>query len=168
MILVNRWRTPDGVILASRHRNDCQTHTDEHGNFYMVDGGLDYQRVAGKLMDLSIYTWMPHVVKRVEFSWGSYGTLGDQPLTLIAVNNMSNAHIQAVLETQLLAPQVRQLFQDELQYRKLSDFERFQQSRQQLSQPADPRHWVSCDLRVHAWRVAWQEYYGTPKTLLYP
>ena len=167
MILVNRWRTPCGVILSSRHRHDCQTYTDEHGNFYMVDGGLDYQRTAGKLTDLSVYAWMPHAVKRVEFRWGSYGPQGDQPLTLIAVNNMSDAHIHAVLDTQRLLPQVRQLFQDELRYRKLSHWQQFARSRCELAQPSIWQE-VGCDLRVQAWRVTWQEYYSATKTLLHP
>lgn len=168
MILVNRWRTQDGVVLSSRHRHDCQTHVDLAGNLYLVDGGLDYQRVAGKLTDLSVYSWMPHAIKRVEFRWGSYGLSGLEPLTLIAVNNMSTDHISAVLNSQRLLPQVRQVFQDELQYRKLTHWQQFDRSRRELSQPTDAWQELGCDLRVHAWRVAWLEYYLPTKTLLHP
>jgi len=44
VILLNRIKTPDGTILTSQHVHDCQTHTDENGLEYMVDGGNEYLR----------------------------------------------------------------------------------------------------------------------------
>ena len=41
-----------------------------------------------------------HLLAREEFTWGSYGKEGDQPLKITPLSKMSNAHIQAILDTQ--------------------------------------------------------------------
>jgi hypothetical protein len=41
-IVYNAIQTPDGTILQSKHRNDYVDYTDKNGQYYSVDGGLDY------------------------------------------------------------------------------------------------------------------------------
>ena len=45
-LIANRWRTPDGTILWSKHRHDYVSHDDKNGEFYFVDGGNDYVRMT--------------------------------------------------------------------------------------------------------------------------
>lgn len=43
-IVYNAIQTPDGTILQSKYRHDYVQYTDKNGQYYMVDGGLDYPR----------------------------------------------------------------------------------------------------------------------------
>ena len=43
-IVYNAIQTPDGTILQSKHRHDYVDYTDKNGQYYSVDGGLDYLR----------------------------------------------------------------------------------------------------------------------------
>jgi hypothetical protein len=43
-IVYNAIQTPDGTILQSKHRHDYVEHTDKNGQYYAVDGGLEYLR----------------------------------------------------------------------------------------------------------------------------
>ena len=38
-LLANRWQTPDGTILWSKHRHDYVEHWDKNGEYYAIDGG---------------------------------------------------------------------------------------------------------------------------------
>lgn len=121
-ILVNMIRTPDGTVLQSRHRHDYVTYTDKNGLQYMVDGGLDYLRRNVHVMhpyeELSVYEEDPIEVIRERFDWGTYGKDGKQPFTRILLKNMTEEHIQAILDTQRLQESVRNMFHRELVYRK--------------------------------------------------
>lgn len=46
-LLANRWKTPDGTILWSKHTHDFILYTDKNGKQYGVDGGNSYCRMIG-------------------------------------------------------------------------------------------------------------------------
>lgn len=121
-ILVNMIRTPDGTVLQSRHRHDYVTYTDKNGLQYMVDGGLDYLRrnvhQEYPYEELSLYEEDPIEIIRERFDWGTYGKDGKQPFTRILLKDMTEEHIQAILETQRLLVSVQNMFHRELIYRK--------------------------------------------------
>ena len=58
-LIQNKWQTPDGTILISKHRHDYVEYTDKNGEYYMVDGGNHYIRKSvnkKKMKDLCIYS----------------------------------------------------------------------------------------------------------------
>ena len=121
-ILRNALRTPDGTILESRHRHDYKEYEDANGWVYVVDGGLDYLRrtvnKSAPAVDLSLTEEDPHFFLRDYVTWGTYGKEGDQPLSYVTIAEMSDGHLQAVLDTQKrMYPQVRDLMKAELEYR---------------------------------------------------
>ena len=120
-ILANRLRTPKGHIIESVHRHDYVTY-EEDGVQYMVDGGTDYLRRSLVGEDCSIYSDDPFDVIREGVTWGTYGKNGDEPLRRVPLSQMSDAHIQAVLDTQdHMAPYLRALMIVEQKYRKEHD-----------------------------------------------
>lgn len=120
-ILVNKIRTPDGTILQSHFTHDFKTHLDKNGEEYMVDGGLSYLRRSlnkHQFEELSLFSDDDHKLIRDNFSWGTRGVNGDQPLTRIVLKDMTSEHIDAILETQTHIPKfIRNMFEDELDYR---------------------------------------------------
>ena len=122
-LLVNMIRTPDGTILESRCRWDYSSHLDaKTGEGYMVDGGLDYPRRnvnEVKAEELSLYTTDPHELVRTRFTWGTYGKRGDSPMHYVALEDMSDLHIEAVLDG-LSHGKIEDMFRNELEYRRLN------------------------------------------------
>ena len=115
-LLRNAIRTPDGTILESRSQHDYKTYTDANGKEYMVDGGLAYCRRSahGDEIDLSVFDDGNHTTRSNTLVWGSYGKNGDQPLKYSTIAQMSTEHIQAVLDTQLLPPLLKETMSNEL------------------------------------------------------
>jgi hypothetical protein len=101
-ILANSIKTPDGTILFSRHRHDFVMHQDSvTGEEYGIDGGGEYLRRIGdvsKCEDLSITDKTPFEEVRKRFHWGSYGKNGDEPLQRRRLLELSDTHIQAIIE----------------------------------------------------------------------
>ena len=124
-LLRNAIQTPDGTILVSRHRHDYKEYEDANGWVYVVDGGLDYHRRSVNHHEPEIDKCVsegdaPHEELRNMVTWGTYGKLGDQPLSQITIATMTTKHIQAVLDTQKnMYPQVRDLMKAELEYREV-------------------------------------------------
>ncbi len=62
-ILVNRWQTPDGTILHSKHVHDYVAHHDKvTDDDYFIDGGNEYVRMSANkvpMKDLCLYTNSP-------------------------------------------------------------------------------------------------------------
>lgn len=121
-IVANRIRTPDGTILESMHRHDYVTYTDANGKGYMVDGGLDYLRRNvhddAPYQELSVYADDPHELIREVFKWGTRGKDGKQPLTYVPLKDLTDDHIEAILETQThIQEHIRKIFLDELSFR---------------------------------------------------
>lgn len=113
--------TPDGTKLQSFHVHDFKTHIDANGEEYMIDGGLDYFRTNVNKKSAHHYNitmdW-PHPVRRESFHWGTYGKEGTDPLRWVALQDMETDHIKTILDTCNIPEWLRELFNDELEYRK--------------------------------------------------
>ena len=114
--------TPDGTVLQSYHRHDYKTHLDKNGEEYMIDGGCNYVRTNCNKEPAEYFTVTTddtHKVKRQWFHWGTYGKDGKQPLKWKALRELDKEHIEAILDTQHhIEEHIRELFKDELEYRK--------------------------------------------------
>ena len=120
-IIYNALKTPDGTIIKSRHRHDYVTHTDKNGKEYMIDGGLDYVRSSAHADQEYLTVSMDdgHDKVREALTWGTFGKNGDEPYRQVKLREMSNAHIQACLDTQpRMYKQFRTAMENELAYRK--------------------------------------------------
>lgn len=134
-IIRNSIQTPDGTEIVSTHRHDFSSHTDENGKSYSVDGGTAYLRRVGEIedcIDTSVMLYHGHEVVREAFTWGTRGPQGDQPLTRIALCDMTEGHIQAIIND---GYNVWPLMEAELSWResaaarkrvRLNDIERLQ------------------------------------------
>lgn len=114
-------QTPDGTILESRHVHDYRTHEDANGETYMIDGGTAYFRTTlnkVRAKDLSLYEGDDHEVIRERFTWGTYGKSGKEEYHLITIAEMTDGHVQAIVDTQTHLPEhIMQVFINELEYR---------------------------------------------------
>lgn len=121
-LLVNAIKTPDGTILESNHRHDYTSYLDKNGEYYFIDGGLDYTRRSVNkepAEDACVYTDDSHEKIRERFKWGTRGKDGAEHLHWIPISTMSTEHIDTVLTTQKhIRPAVKKVFVDELTYRK--------------------------------------------------
>lgn len=119
-IVYSALRTPDGTLLESRHRHDYVTHWDANGKHYMLDGGVDYIRSSAHGDEEFIVVTLDdsHEVVREVVTWGTYGKNGDEPYRKVKLSEMSNAHIQACIETQhSMRPSFKEAMMNELTYR---------------------------------------------------
>lgn len=120
-LLVNAIITPDGTVLQSTHRHDYVSHQDSNGETYYLDGGLDYIRRSVNIeraTDLSLYDSDPHESLREWFCWGTRGVSGNEPQTWVKLKNLSDQHIQAIIDTQHhIGKPVKKLLKDEITYR---------------------------------------------------
>jgi hypothetical protein len=98
-IILNSIKTPDGTVLISRHQHDYVTYLDNNGLVYMVDGGNEYLRrnthEAAPYEELSIYSDAPFKEIRKHYSRGGRGKDGKQPLTFVALKDMSDEWLEA-------------------------------------------------------------------------
>lgn len=121
-LIYNAIRTPDGTVLESRHRWDFKDYIDANGCYYMVDGGMDYIRrsATGLYKELSLTIGVDsHEAIREEVTWGTYGVLGDQPISYVKLKDMSTEHIENCLEdVPNMHPNYREAFENELKYRE--------------------------------------------------
>ena len=121
-VLVSGLICPDGTVLYSRHRHDCQTHTDTiTGEWMMIDGGTAYVRSSvNKIRGvyISLTTESPHSDIRQHFAWGTYGKSGKDPLMWVKLKDMEDSHIRAVLGL-TIAPHITLVFENELEFREL-------------------------------------------------
>lgn len=119
-LLVNRWMTPDGTILHSKAPHDYVRYWDEEERYYAVDSTLSgLVRITGNLKNLCLYEDDPHEEVRKYFCWGTYGKNGDQPHKWVALKDMSNLHIDAILRTHvhIRGTVVERVFIREVKYR---------------------------------------------------
>lgn len=148
-IILNRIETPDGTILVSHFTHDYRTYTDKNGLEYMVDGGREYLRRSVHKTELvfikKIWIWLKGLfgfkyvdplaytemsvydddsfeVIRESLSWGTYGRDGKQPLKFKKLSDMSDTHIEAIIETQYqMGTNLKKFMELELEYRKIVD-----------------------------------------------
>lgn len=125
-IIANQVRTPDGTLLRSYYTHDFQEHVDANGEYYFVDGGLDYLRRSINTIpadDCTVTLESPWQEQREAFEWGTYGKDGKQPLKYVKLCDMTSDHIEAILETQKHIPEWMRnmIFKRELQYRSHND-----------------------------------------------
>lgn len=114
-LLVNRWKCKDGTILQSKHRHDYVGHEDSNGEFYFVDGGLDYIRHSGNVEPMCLYSTDSHELIRDSFCWGTrrFGSV-----VWLHPSQMDTEHIEAILITQVhISTAVRDMLKNELEYR---------------------------------------------------
>lgn len=123
-LLLNRWMTKDGTVLFSRHRHDFVQHFDivDQAIVY-VDGGLDYARTGGDLLNMCCYdNEQDHEEVRNNYMWTSFGANGDEPAKRQAIMHLTSQHIEAILATQVHLPeQVKNMFKRELNFRSKHD-----------------------------------------------
>jgi hypothetical protein len=104
-IIRNSIITPDGTVLISKHRHDYVTHIDKNGLEYMVDGGNDYLRrniyIDHPHIENSLYSDAPFEEIRQAFLRGGRGKDGKQPLTWVALKDMSDEWLEAALQYNL-------------------------------------------------------------------
>jgi len=123
-LLANRIITPDGTMLQSFNRHDFACHIDAiTGEFYFTDGGLTYIRRSVNTVpyeSADVWTDDSHEEIRAAMHWGSYGKNSDQDLRYIAVKDLTDEHLDAILRTQLQVPtHVYVALVNEKDYRKL-------------------------------------------------
>jgi hypothetical protein len=120
--LYNAIKTPDGTVLCCENGHDYKTHKDSvSGEDYMNDGiGYGVRRSINHVPaeDLSIWNTDPFEKVRTAKFWGSYGKDGKSPKHILALEEMEDSHIQAILETQKqLGSDIKALFLKEIEYR---------------------------------------------------
>ena len=93
-LICNRWQTPDGTILISKHRHDYVSHTDKNGDNYFIDGGRDYVRHTVNnepMKDLCVYSDSPFdEIRKVVFR-GTFNVKGMR--IWLPIYKMSDAHL---------------------------------------------------------------------------
>lgn len=121
-IIQNMIRTPDGTVLVSGSIHDFKVHKDDNGKEYMVDGGRSYLRryivKDAPHTELSLFEGDPHDKIRSNFTWGTRGINGDEPLDFILLKDLDTNHVKAIIETQKHLPEYMvNIFKAELERR---------------------------------------------------
>ncbi|WGH49606.1 hypothetical protein [Alishewanella phage vB_AspM_Slicko01] len=125
-IICNGIRCPDGTLLVSKHRHDFQSHTQEDGRRYAVDGGDYYRRICASDSDYDpvvITIEDPHYMIRDLFFWTS--TLDADGNTIAPITKpisaLTDSHIKALVDyTASDYPDwVNTIFRNELNFRNL-------------------------------------------------
>ena len=103
IVVYNAIKTPDGTVLISRHRHDYVTYVDSiTKETYMTDGGTgSYVRRSVNVTpadDLSVYADDAFELVRTVAVRGSRGVDGNEPLNWIKICDMTDDHLQAVLD----------------------------------------------------------------------
>lgn len=122
-LIRNAIQTPDGTILESLHRHDYVEYTDKNGQYYAVDGGLDYQRTLFDKPDyksLSVYIDASFEVIRENLKRGTHGKSGKEPFHYVLLKDMTEAHIKNCIEYEKQRSNTRFLrfYEQELEFRK--------------------------------------------------
>jgi len=124
-LIANKWKTPDGTILWSKHRHDYVCHLDLNGEYYIVDGGNEYVKMSvnkEKLINLCEYDNGSFECHRNNVCWGRNYDSGLKLLPqteYIPIKDLTDDHIWAILTTQRdMNINYRKLMEEELIYRE--------------------------------------------------
>lgn len=103
-IIQNAIQCPDGTILNSVHRHDCQVHDG-----YLVDGGKDYLRSGkpvGKEDAISLVLTDHDSIATIEdkLLWGTLGKDGKGPLTFVFLKDCETDHLESILDIPSISP----------------------------------------------------------------
>jgi len=125
-IIRNIMRTPDGTLLESMTVHDYVDYVDTNGEKYILDGGNQYLRTSKNTEPaeyLTVTTKDNFLVIRDNMFWGTFGKAPDYiERSYVTLSCLSNAHIEAILETQKQLPEWRrELFKKELAHRGVED-----------------------------------------------
>lgn len=123
-MLANRWQTPDGTILWSKHRHDYLEYKDKNGETYVLDGGNDYVRSSVNkepMKNLCIHSDGTFELEREWVVWGrNYDkNMNKLPKTeWIPVKDLDEDHIFKVLELKNIPNFHRRLLEEEIIFRE--------------------------------------------------
>jgi hypothetical protein len=87
----------------------------------MIDGGYDYFRSSVNRVpaeNITVYTDDPHEIKREIPVWGTYGKNGDDSYHVISVAEMTDAHMNALLDLGYVRPAIVDTILEEIKYRE--------------------------------------------------
>jgi hypothetical protein len=117
-LIVSRIKTPDGTILTSKSVHDYVSHEDTNGEFYFLDGGIEYQRMTVNTQqaeDLSLFTDDPfEEIRNALYIYNR--NLGDWQL----LKDLDQTLLQNLLENKKRAnknDKYAQMYQKEIEYR---------------------------------------------------
>ena len=123
-LIQNKWQTPDGTILISKHRHDYVEYTDKNGDYYMIDGGNDYVRKSvnkKEMKDLCIYSNGSFETDRF-LLWGvNYDkNMKRLPKTeFVPIKDLNTDHIWAILLTlPNMNKEYRRVMEEEILFRE--------------------------------------------------
>jgi hypothetical protein len=123
-LIQNKWQTPDGTILISKHRHDYVEYTDKNGDYYMIDGGNDYVRKSvnkKEMKNLCIYSDGSFETDRF-LLWGvNYDkNMKRLPKTeFVPIKDLNTDHIWAILLTlPNMNKEYRKVMEEEILFRE--------------------------------------------------
>lgn len=109
--------------IVSRYRTDYITCSCGR---LSVDGGSSFlKRNGNDYVDTSLSSKDDFSKIRDKFEWGTLGANGKQRLKYIKLKDIETAHIQAILETQSLVQELKNIFKMELDFRKNTQEKKF-------------------------------------------
>ena len=94
-LILNRWKTPDGTVLISRHTHDFVLHKDANGEGYLIDGGNDYIRKSvnkEEMENMCVYSDDQFSLIRTVLCRGTFDE--NNKRIWIPLCNMSNQHLE--------------------------------------------------------------------------
>ena len=94
-LILNRWKTPDGTVLISRHTHDFVSHKDANGEEYFIDGGNDYIRKSvnkEEMENMCVYSDDQFSLIRTVLCRGTFDE--NNKRIWIPLCNMSNPHLE--------------------------------------------------------------------------
>ena len=94
-LILNRWKTPDGTVLISRHIHDFVSHKAANGEDYFIDGGNDYIRMSvnkEEMENMCVYSDDQFSLIRTVLCRGTFDE--NNKRIWIPLCNMSNPHLE--------------------------------------------------------------------------
>ena len=102
-------------FLVSSHVHDFQEYIFKNGDTVYVDGGRDYIRRGGSVIQNNVdygKTWMewcltddePFYTIKSKLLWGTRGKDGKQPFKYVRLLNCDTNHLKMILKTQQISP----------------------------------------------------------------